>query len=126
PFDNLASQLAFDLVDAHGIARYRKLYEELKRTRPAAALLEENAVNKLGYRFLQAARNKEAIEVLQLNVEFHPKSANAYDSLAEAHLNAGEKELALRNCKKALELDPLLRTSREMLTKLTAPPTAGP
>jgi cytochrome c-type biogenesis protein CcmH/NrfG len=49
---------------------------------------------------------KEAIEVLRLNVEAFPQSANVYDSLGEAYLNAADKARALENYQRSLELDP--------------------
>jgi tetratricopeptide (TPR) repeat protein len=51
-------------------------------------------------------RAKDAIEIFKLNVETFPKSANPYDSLGEAYLADNQKDLALLNYKKAVELDP--------------------
>ena len=45
-------------------------------------------------------------------------SANAYDSLGEAYLTAGEKALAIRNYKKSVELDPNNRNGLEKLKEL--------
>ena len=68
--------------------------------------LTEAQVNRLGYRLLARKKTKEAIEVFKMNVERFPASANAYDSLGEAYMKAGEKELAAANYRKAQELDP--------------------
>ena len=53
-----------------------------------------------------------------MNVEMNPRSANAYDSLGEAYMMHGDKELAIRNYRKSLELDPGNDNTREMLKKL--------
>ena len=53
--------------------------------------------------FLNAKKFTEAIEVLKLNVETFPRSANTYDSLAEAYLNSGDKENALKHYEMALQ-----------------------
>jgi tetratricopeptide (TPR) repeat protein len=51
-------------------------------------------------------RAKDAIEIFKLNAEMFPKSANVYDTLGEAYLADNQKDLALANYKKAVELDP--------------------
>ncbi|MCI0662389.1 MAG: hypothetical protein L0220_15065 [Acidobacteria bacterium] len=61
-------------------------------------------MNRLGYSLLTANRLKEAIEILQLNVSAFPESFIVYDSLGEAYMNAGQKELAIQNYEKSLRL----------------------
>ncbi len=41
-----------------------------------------------------------------LNVAAFPESFNAYDSLGEAYMMAGNKKLAIENLKKSLALNP--------------------
>jgi tetratricopeptide (TPR) repeat protein len=48
----------------------------------------------------------EAIEILKLNVEKFPNSWNTYNSLGEAYLIKGSKELAILNYEKSLKLNP--------------------
>jgi tetratricopeptide (TPR) repeat protein len=48
----------------------------------------------------------DAIEIFKLNVEMFPDKSNPYDSLGEAYLADGQKDLALVNYKKSVELDP--------------------
>jgi tetratricopeptide (TPR) repeat protein len=60
----------------------------------------------------------EAIALFKINVEFYPKSSNVYDSLAEAYMTNGDKDLAIENYKKSLELNPQNSNAREMLKKL--------
>ncbi len=75
-------------------------------TRDSAFKLSESAVNEWGYMLLQTRHLKEAIEVFKLNVQLYPKSANTYDSLAEAYLASGNKEMAIKNYHRVLELKP--------------------
>jgi Tfp pilus assembly protein PilF len=63
-------------------------------------------VNVIGYEHLQEGDNKGAIEILKLNASAFPKSANVYDSLSDAYLADGQKDLARENAKKALQLLP--------------------
>jgi len=65
----------------------------------------ENEFNALGYQYLNQKKYSEAIAVFKLNVKMYPKSWNVYDSLGEAFLNSGKKELAMKSYKKALTLN---------------------
>ena len=81
-------------------------------------ILNESQVNSIGYRLLGKKRNKEAIEMFRMNVEDYPKSPNVYDSLGEAYMINGDKNGAIENYKKSLELDPSNGNAREMLKRL--------
>ena len=47
-----------------------------------------------------------ALEVFKVNVKKHPDSWNAYDSMAEAYGNAGDKKQSIANYKMALSKAP--------------------
>jgi CubicO group peptidase (beta-lactamase class C family) len=81
-----------------------RLFTEFRKTHPDK--FDEAVVNRIGYQLIGAKRYKEAIAVLRLNIEAYPFSANVYDSLAEAYLNSGDKELAAAYYKKTLEAIP--------------------
>jgi CubicO group peptidase (beta-lactamase class C family) len=97
-----------------GIARYR----ELKASRASEFDLGEPQLNDLGYELLQQKRTTDAIEVLKLNAELFPQSGNTYDSLAEAYMKGGQKELAIKNYAKSLELNPGNRHAVDQLATL--------
>ena len=88
------------------VGGFTKLFHKVRLADPSSLLVTEGYVNGLGYRLLGQNQRKEAIEVFKLNVEAYPKSANTYDSLAEACLAAGEKKLAVDFYQRALEVDP--------------------
>ena len=80
----------------------QKLTEARKRD-PKATLFSEGIVNVIGYEHIQSGETKVAVEVLKLNVTAYPDSANAYDSLSDAYLADGQKDLAKEYAKKTLE-----------------------
>jgi CubicO group peptidase (beta-lactamase class C family) len=80
--------------------------------------LLENVINAKGYDLMEEKKLKEAIEIFKLNVFAFPKSANAFDSLGEAYLEAGDKELAVENYKKSLLLNPENENAREVIKRL--------
>jgi len=63
--------------------------------------IPEQTVNLAGYNLLGGGQFADAIRVFQLNVDAHPTSANAYDSLADAYLAAGDKEKAAELARRA-------------------------
>lgn len=95
-----------------------KRYAELKRTGVNEYRFDEFELNQLGYLLLGNNRIQDAITIFKLNVEEYPEAPNPYDSLGEAYMTAGNKELAIKNYKKSLELDPKNDNAVEMLKKL--------
>ncbi|MBZ5537876.1 MAG: alpha/beta hydrolase [Acidobacteriia bacterium] len=94
-----------ELIDQPGGAgKAGKTLAEARVSDPKASLFPEFIVNLLGYEHLQRADTKGAVEILKLNVTAYPQSPNVYDSLSDAYLADGQKDLALENAKKALEL----------------------
>ncbi|MBK8704154.1 MAG: tetratricopeptide repeat protein [Saprospiraceae bacterium] len=66
----------------------------------------ETEINDSGYDLLQDKEFDAAIYVFQLNTQLFPHSANAWDSLGEAHWRAGKKDKAVEYYNKAIALDP--------------------
>lgn len=80
--------------------------------------IPESTYNRLGYNLMNQQKYNEAIEIFKLNVKLHPNSWNVYDSLGEAYMRAGNKELAIHNYKKSLELNPQNDNAIGMLNNL--------
>ncbi|MDX1372522.1 MAG: tetratricopeptide repeat protein, partial [Nitrososphaeraceae archaeon] len=78
----------------------------------------ERDINSIGYTYLNEGKKQQALRFFQLNVNNYPLSSNAFDSLAEAYMVLGDKENAIKNYKKSLELDGTNENAREMLQKL--------
>jgi acetyl esterase/lipase len=109
------------IVWEEGVARARVAFEEARKRDPQAVLFQETTLNNLGYRLIQKGRMRDAIEIFRLNTEAYPQAFNTFDSLAEAYMNTGEKELAIQNYRKSLELNPKNTNAVPMLEKLGAP-----
>ena len=101
-----------------GIEAAVKQYNELKDKHAGYIEFCEGSFNVRGYKLLGENRVKEAILVFRLNVALFPDSYNVYDSLGEAYMVAGEKELAIKNYKKSLDLNPKNKNAVERLKKL--------
>lgn len=74
---------------------------------PSPAMqVTEAEVNRLGYGLLQEEQLREAAAVFRWNLDAHPWSANAHDSLADAYLELGKEQEAKRLLCRALRIDP--------------------
>ena len=101
-----------------GIAVAIEKCRVLWRTQRDECDFSERSLNQLGYRFLSQGNPPAAIELFKFIVELYPASANAYDSLGESYMVAGDKEMAIRNYEKSLELDTNNQNAKEMLQRL--------
>ena len=80
----------------------------------------ENDLNEWGYNLLNKGNLPHAIEVFKLNTVLNPKSANVYDSLADAYERSGDKTLAIQYYRKCLETDPNKKHAQARLKALTS------
>jgi tetratricopeptide (TPR) repeat protein len=61
---------------------------------------------------------QEALALFRLNIEAYPWSSNVYDSYAEALMANRQYDLAVRNFRRSLELDPGNRNATKNLKEL--------
>ena len=81
--------------------------------------LSEDEMNELGLRLLYDRKDAgAAIEVLKLNAEQFPRSFNVWDSLGEAYYQMGNREEAIRNYEKSLQLNPDNIGGKRMLERI--------
>jgi CubicO group peptidase (beta-lactamase class C family) len=93
-------------------------YRQIRKEQPENVAVSEGRLNLLGYGLMGQKKLAEAIAVFKLNVEFYPQASNTYDSLGEAYMENGERELAIANYKKSIELNPKNDNGIRMLKKL--------
>jgi CubicO group peptidase (beta-lactamase class C family) len=93
-------------------------YRQWRQGRAAGDVVNENQMNRIGYDLLSAKRVKDAIEVFKQNVSDYPQSANTYDSLGEAYMVNGDRDLAIKNYERSVELAPGNTNGIETLKKL--------
>ncbi len=104
-----------ELLKAKGIDSasefYNKKIEEGEK-------IGESPMNILGYRYLTNKDYKTAAAIFKLNVKAYPESYNVYDSYGEALMATGNKEDAIANYKKSIELNPKNLNGIEKLKEL--------
>jgi hypothetical protein len=79
---------------AGGLQELDEHYKKLSARLGYPIVAPEPLVNVFGYQLMTSGKVQDAIAVFKLNVERYPRSANVYDSLAEAYERAGQLDLA--------------------------------
>ena len=105
-------------IKDNGIDKGITFYKNTKAEKASDYNFEVEELNTLGYKFLAEDKKDIALALFKLNVAEFPNEANPYDSLGEAYLENGNQELAIKNYKKSLELNPANDNAREVLKSL--------
>ena len=97
----------YGVLHDSGIETALKTFDALKNEKSADYDLGESELNTLGYQLLYGdKRLSDAVAIFKLNTTEHPTSSNAFDSLGEAYLRNGEKDLAINSYQMAVKLNP--------------------
>jgi CubicO group peptidase (beta-lactamase class C family) len=115
-----AGDLLMLITIAKGTQAALDEYQRMKQGSLPGYKADESTLNTVGYALMGQKKIDEAIKVFKVNVQEYPKSWNCYDSLGEAYMSAGQKELAIQNYEKSLELNPQNTNGADMLKKLRA------
>jgi CubicO group peptidase (beta-lactamase class C family) len=108
----------FEMLLAGKISEAVEAYKKIKQDHPNNVAVSEERLNNLGYGLLNQKKMAASIAVFKLNVALYPQSSNVYDSLGEAYMVNGDKEQAIANYKKSLELNPKNENGATMLKRL--------
>jgi tetratricopeptide (TPR) repeat protein len=114
------AETVFSWIQEKGISFALEQYRELQSRHDTTYALDQDQMIQVGYRLLRSGKAVEAVETFKLNVEAFPKSSKVYESLGDGYLVHGDKELAIRNYLKCLELDPTRSYAAETLKQLLA------
>jgi len=105
PADTVASASVINQIQMPGgVAQVTQQLIEARRKDPDAQLFPEITVSTIGQDHMRAGERTLAVEVLKLVLLAYPESADANETLAEAYLADGQKELARQHAGKALAL----------------------
>ena len=95
-----------EILEDDGIDAAIAFFHERRADTTAKYLFREAYLNDLGYQLIGMTRLSDARAVLRLNIEAYPDAFNAYDSYGEVCMLMGDKEEAIANYRKSLELNP--------------------
>lgn len=113
---SLAKALGREYV-LRGLQGMEKLYDRLKLNPDYT--FREGEMNDLGYQLMLDKNDSQAaIRILKLNAEKFPASYNVWDSLGEIYYKAGNRDDAIKNYEKSLQLNPKNEEGKQMLDKI--------
>lgn len=115
---NKTEKLAMEWLMEREYEKALDMYKAKKKDEPNSSSVQEGYINNIGYQQLGYDNIDIAIDIFKINVALHPKAFNTYDSLGEAYMLKGEKELAIKNYKKSLELNAMNANADRMLKEL--------
>jgi len=78
----------------------------------------EDALLTIAQRAITAKNLDDAIAYLQTNLEYYPKSARTHQAMAQARNAKGDRQGAIKDLERALELDPNSAQARNQLQQL--------
>jgi CubicO group peptidase (beta-lactamase class C family) len=105
----------FLLTKLKGIQAGLQRYDELKLQ---AGAVNEQTLNTMGYLLLYGGREMDGLQAFRKNAQEYPQSSNVYDSLGEAYMKMGQKDLSIQNYEKSLQLNPKNDNAVRWLKKL--------
>lgn len=120
PLPKTLQTTLFEIVNKDGAAAATTRYRELRRDQSLLGRynFSEWEVNELARRLRDAGNLEAAIAILEMNGEFHPKSADIEFYLGELHLARGEKDKALIRYRAALEKAPNYTPAKVRIAEL--------
>lgn len=119
PYDMPRESAAYSLSEVLGEKNIAAGLEHFKQIKDSEEYsLKEDEMNSVAYQFLRSDNIEAALTIFKLNVEEYPNSSNVYDSYGEALMEKGDKENAIVNYKKSLELNPGNTNATDMLKKM--------
>lgn len=99
------------------VARYRELRAEFHGS--ASYDFSESPLNQLAEALMRAGDAQLAVNLLELNAEYHDDATWLIGLLGEAHLANGDRAAARRAFERVLELDPESTSAKRKLEELS-------
>lgn len=100
------------------IAQTQAFYASLSKIYGYPVAAPEGLINSRGYQSLEEKRLADAVGFFELNVADHPTSANAFDSLGDGYVAAGDKAKAAQAYRRALALNPKIADTARKLAAM--------
>jgi putative intracellular protease/amidase len=106
------------LIKDGNIEEAQTVYQRTQKNFTGWKLVDENSLNTLAYSILVKGDYNKAIQIFRLIVKDYPDSWNAWDSLGEALLKAGNKKNATESYKRSQALNPNNKNAIKIIKNL--------
>lgn len=108
-----------NIIENEGTEKTQVEIKKLMTTHKNKFFFIERGFNVVVNDLINRDKLQEAVEISKMNVGIFPNSINAYLRLADLYLTTGNRDLAIKNFEKVLELNPQNPAALEQLKKLT-------
>lgn len=105
------------ILEGH-FERGLQAYQKAKKEDSNHEQLSEGFLNSMGYVLLHRNKTDQAIDLFRVNTHLYPNSENAYDSLGEAYLKAGNKNKAKQSYQQLIKINPKNERAIQVLQTL--------
>lgn len=102
-----------------GFSHAQDIYTTMRRD-PHGFIPSERAIESWAYDLMEHGDMTQSIAMFKFNAHIHTGSSDAYQSLGEAYLHAGNKKLAKQAFIKTIDLDPSSEAARAARDELKA------
>ena len=106
------------IVREKGTEKALEIQKEYSQLVPDYRLYDPDVLFPLASEYAQAKKIDEAVSVLNLCTQAFPDNWECYDQIGRIYMDSGNKQLAIENLNKSIELNPDNPETAEMLKKL--------
>ncbi len=119
----MIEELLQQVIADHGIDSAKVHYRALRADYYGSYTYDfsEGSLNRLAESFFDRGEFAQTIEVLRLNEEFFPESSGLQYMLGEAFAANGDRQMAITQMERALELNPNFGRAKQRLEQLKQP-----
>ena len=106
------------IVREKGVAKAGEIQKEFTQLIPEYRIYDPDVLFPIAQEYAQAKKTDEAVAILGLCTDAFPDYWECYDNIGRIHMESGNKQLAIENLSKSMELNPDNKETEEMLKKL--------
>jgi pimeloyl-ACP methyl ester carboxylesterase len=94
------------LIQRHGLGAAMQALDRARGRYPGIDVIDQPTLNRIGYGLMEGGRARIAVDVFRLNTLAHPNSSDAFDSLGEGLVAAGDIPGAVSAYQQVIEVLP--------------------
>ena len=109
-----------ETLNKSGVAAAVQQYRDLRKQYYGGQSYDfsENALVAVAMQLTNGNKPDEALALLQLNAEYYPNHAPTYGGMGQAYLKKNDKESAIKNFEKVIQMDPNNPQAKRQLEQL--------
>jgi hypothetical protein len=107
-----------EILRKQGAQKGAEIQREFSKLDPEIRIYDPDSLYELADEYAQNKKTDDAVAVLKLCIEGFPDYWESYDRIGKIYMDSGNKQLAIENLSKSIELNPENPETTEALKKL--------